>query len=76
MIGLVNLPKNTIDKGNTPNAIQEIAATNKILMTFYEIMVGIKFIAAVHTFWMFLYFDYLQQQGDWITYGNAGYQTP
>ena len=74
MKGIVNLPNKRTgrDKDKT-NAVKDIAAANKNLMTFDEIRGDIKIIAALHTHFIFPHFQFLQE-GDPLTGNVAGYQ--
>ena len=74
MKGIFNLPNKRTgrDKDKT-NAVKDIAAANKNLMTFNEIRGDIKIIAALHTHFIFPHFQFLQE-GDPLTGNVAGYQ--
>ena len=60
MVGLVNLPKSKTDKKNSGKVIWDISAANNNLMTFPEIKCDAKFIAAVHTFFVFPHFSFFR----------------
>ena len=72
--GLVNLPNSREgrDKDKT-NAVKDIAAASKNLMTFDELRADVKIIAALHTHFVFPHFQFLQE-GDPLTGNMAGYQ--
>ena len=73
MEGLVNLPKGKDDNNNSGNVVRDIAAANVNLMTFDEIRADIKIIGALHTYFVFPHFAFLQG-GDPVTFNKAGYQ--
>ena len=74
MGGLVNLPKSRgTEKKDNASALRDIAAANKNLFQFQEIKLDIKMIAALHTYWVFPHFKFLQL-GDPVSGNKSGYQ--
>ena len=73
MVGLIKMPRSKTDKKYSGNVIRGIAAANKNLMGFPAIQGDVKFIAGIHTYFVFPHFSFFQQ-GDWATHNKAGYQ--
>ena len=71
--GVRNLPKRKDQKGNETSALQDIAAATLNLMKQDKCRADIKFIANLHTFYIFPHFDYLQK-GDPLSGNVPGYQ--